>query len=377
MLLLAACLVYSSAGAEAPVIENATATPPARITSAPGPIGPTLPTIIDPTQAEPLAPAVAAPQPVEPATPDTSFLTAIGKTADYAHDGLERGILREAIRLDNFFGAINSQKEQRTSYLLRWRSSMRADKGGKLRFGATLRANFNLSRISERAHLIISGEDEPDPLAPSLPEDPGTPGIDRTFQTTRVVNTELRYQMIHSPFTDCFLGAGVNLVWPLQPFARARYQHTFKLSEISLVRATETFFAKTPYGVGETSELGLEHLLAPKTVLRWANSGTVSQEIGALEWGSELSLLHELSSRSAVIATGGIYGNTSFSHWVSNYRILSRYRRNFLRSWLYYELEPELTWPRSADGRFPLAYAVTFRLEVVFQGREVKKVAGL
>jgi len=80
--------------------------------------------------------------------------------------------------------------------------------------------------------------------------------------------------------------------------------------------------------------------------------------------------LHELSPSSAVSLVGGIYGNTSFEDWVNNYRVYLRYRHNFLRSWLFYELEPQVAWPRDSNGNFPVNYAFTVRLEVVFQGVE-------
>jgi hypothetical protein len=298
-------------------------------------------------------------------------MTALGKSADNTHDALERSILHQVIRLDDFFGRPNSQKELHTSYSLRWRSSVRLQQDGGFNFGSTLRANVDLSKISDRLQLAISGEDKPDPFAPSLPEDPGNPGFDRTFRTTRIVNTELRYQLLRTSDTELFLGAGVDLALPPQLFARARFQHTQKLGSV-LVGFAETLFAKTPYGVGETSEFRMEKLLDPKTVLRWASSGTVSQEIEGIEWGSELSLLHEISPSSAVTMIGGAYGNTSFAQWVNNYRILLRYRRNFLRSWLFYELEPQVAWPRDAGGSFPTTYALTLRLEVVFRGDQKK-----
>jgi hypothetical protein len=290
--------------------------------------------------------------------------------ADITHDFLQRGILQQVIRLDDFFGKPNSQKELHTSYSLRWRNSLRLQQGGAFNLGSTLRANVNLSKISDRLQLSISGEDKPDQFAPSLPEDPGNPGFDRTFRSARIVNTELRYQLLRSEGTDFFLGAGVDVVWPPRAFARARFQRLQKLDDVSLIRFAETLFAKTPYGVGETTELSLERSLTPKTVVRLANSGTVSQEFEALEWGSELSLLHELSSRSALTLIGGVYGNTSLNDWVNNYRILLRYRRNFLRSWLFYELEPQVAWPRGDDGSFSTTYAFTLRFEVVFQGVE-------
>jgi hypothetical protein len=364
-LVLAACLVYSPARAEAPNPGKVPATLTAPTAGASPSAEPSLPSATTPLSAEPVLPAAPTQESAEPVRPETSF-------ADETHDSLERGILQQVVRLDNFFGKVNSKKEQRSAYYLRWRSSARLEQGDGLKLGTALRANVSLSRISERLKLTISGENEPDPFAPSLPEDPGNPGFDRTTRNARIVNTELRYQLIRAPDSDLFTGVGVDLAWPPKAFARARYNYSHKFSEVTVAHLTETMFAKTPYGVGETTELSLERLLAPKTVLRWASSGTVSQEIGALEWGSELSLLHELSSRGAITASAGVFGTTGQDDVISNYRLLLRYRRNFLRSWLFFELEPEITWPRGADGSFPAAYAVTFRLEVVFQGQEKK-----
>jgi len=336
------------------------------------PVLPPLPATIAP---EPALPARLPSAPAGSAAPVTfqqKMMAMFGRTADQTHDLLERGILHQVVSFDDFFGKANNQKELHTSYLLRWRNSLRLQSGGGFNFGTTLRANVELSRISERLLLTVSGDDKSDSFAPSLPEDPGNPGFDRTSRPARIVNTELRYQLIRSQDTDLFLGSGVELILPPQVFARARFQRYERISELSLVRFAETLFAKTPYGIGETTELSFERSLNPKTLLRLSNSATVSEEIKALEWGSELSLLHELSTRSAVTVTGGIYGNTGFDDWVNNYRVLLRYRRNFLRPWLFYELEPQIAWPRNSDGSYSQTYAVTLRLEVGFQGEENK-----
>jgi hypothetical protein len=299
----------------------------------------------------------------------------LGQTAEHTHDLLQRGILQQVVGLDNFFGKPNSEKELHTSYLLRWRNSLRWEQGGGLAPGSTLRANLNLSRINERLQLAISGAGKPDQFSPSLPEDPGNPGFDRTFRATRIVNTELRYQLLRTPLAELFLGAGFDLAIPPQVFARARFQRLQRLGQFYLLQFGETLFVKTPDGFGETTELALERSLGPKTLLRLANSATVSEELhGTMEWGSELSLLHELSPKSALTVTGGIYGNTGSDDWVDNYRALVRYRRNFLREWLFYELEPQVSWPRQPDGNFPVSYAFTVRLEVVFHGRETTGV---
>jgi hypothetical protein len=81
-----------------------------------------------------------------------------------------------------------------------------------------------------------------------------------------------------------------------------------------------------------------------------------------------LALLRELSNKSAASLMGGIYGNTISSSVIQNYRLLARYRRNFLREWLFFEVEPEITWPVEANGSRHETLAVILRLEVVFKG---------
>jgi len=355
ILVLAASLICAPARAQSPATGKAPESSPA------------------PVPAEPALPVAPAVLPSAPGTPPTTAEpprgTALGRGADQAHEFLERSMLRQVIGLDDFFGNPDSE-DLHTSYFLRWRNSLRMQQGGGFNLGSTLRANIELSKINDRLQFSISGEDRPDQFTPSLPEDPGSPGFDRTFHSARIINTELRYQLIRSPATDFFLGAGADIMVPPQAFARARFQHSEKFGGLYRVNFSETLFVKTPYGFGETTELSFEQPLSPQTLVTWANSGTISQEIKALEWGSELSLWRELSPRSAATLTGGIYGNTSVADLVSDYRILLRYRRNFLRSWLFYELEPQITWQANPDHTLSANYAFTWRLEVVFRGEE-------
>lgn len=297
-------------------------------------------------------------------------LAFIGQTADAIHEDLEHGILRQTIRFDNFFGVSDTKKPQRSAFLLRWRSEILLKQGGHFDWGSTLRADFKFPKIDDRLHLALSGADKTDSTTPTLPEDPGNPGFDRTVQTTKVVNTELRYVLFEVPSTDFFLGAGVDIVLPPKAFVRARFQHTQKLGESSLFRFGETIFAKTPYGPGETTEVTVDRTITPTTLLRWANSGTLSREIKALEWGSALALLHQLSAGSAITEACGIYGNSSIEHWITNYQLLARYRHRFMRDWLFYEVEPQVNWTRQLNGNFDANLILTLRLEVVFQGKE-------
>lgn len=300
--------------------------------------------------------------------PLAAYFNAIEKRMDEAHALLERNILRQAVRVDNFFGSVKPEKQRQTSYNLRWRNSVKVEQGRRWSFGSSLYANFALPRISDRLQLYFSGEDEPGKTTQGLPEDPGNPGFDRTTPTTHFANTELRYELIRNQALNLFLGAGVRLVLPPEVFLRSRLQYIHNFDDILLMRVAETVFVKNSDFIGETTEFSLERLVGGNTLLRWASAGTASEEIEGLEWGSELSASRQLSPRDALTLKGGVFGNSSLTPHLQNYLLQVRYRRNFLRDWLFYELEPQITWPRTPEGGNPPVYALTFRIEVVFQG---------
>jgi len=47
--------------------------------------------------------------------------------ADETHAELERNILEQVIRLDNFFGNVKIENRQKAGYQLRWRNSLRVE----------------------------------------------------------------------------------------------------------------------------------------------------------------------------------------------------------------------------------------------------------
>ncbi len=295
-------------------------------------------------------------------------IVSMGKSMEASHDKLERDIMGQVIRFDDFFGNVKTEELRKTRYLLRWRNSFRVAEDGSIKPGMTLRANVVLSRVSDRLRLAITGEDDTEQASPSIPEDPGTPGFDRTTRNAHLVNTELRYALIKETDLDLFLGAGFRVAIPPEGFVRSRFQYTHKIADLVQFRFGETLFLKNTSGFGETTEIDLERLLDRDTLMRWANAGTLSEEFSGTEWGTELSMIRQLSPRSAITVAAGIYGNTSASAMVGSYKVYTRYRRNFLRSWLFYELEPEVSWPRNTAGQYLATFAITGRLEVVFEG---------
>jgi len=119
---------------------------------------------------------------------------------------------------------------------------------------------------------------------------------------------------------------------------------------------------------GET-RLDLERKLDPFTLLRWTNSGFYAEEqidLLGIEWFSELALASAISRRTALLYNLKASGVTKPDTLVTDYSVLTRYRRNFFRNWLFYEVEPALSWVRDEFGDYNPVGSMTLRLEIQF-----------
>ena len=94
----------------------------------------------------------------------------------------------------------------------------------------------------------------------------------------------------------------------------------------------------------------------------------ITEKSNGWTWGTELSLLHKLSPKSAITFAGGVSGSTRPAWIAQNYRVLARYRRNVYRKWLFLEGEPDIHWPRKEDGSRKPVWGATLRAEILFTG---------
>jgi hypothetical protein len=159
---------------------------------------------------------------------------------------------------------------------------------------------------------------------------------------------------------------------PPDAFVRTRYQHARPVGFSTLGRFTATAYWDALDGFGESNQLDFERWLAPPTLLQWSNSFTIEEKNKSTgwAWGTQLSLLHKLSPKSAITFSGGASGSTRPAWIAQDYRIFARYRRNVWRKWLFLEGEPGIHWPWKEDGSRVPVWNATLRVEIVFTGSE-------
>jgi hypothetical protein len=310
-------------------------------------------------------PAGSAPAATDNAA-DSVSPAADNSWVDQTHSRVERDLFDTVLWFDRFFGDDRMAVTERPESYLRWMNNFRWDEEEHFSFRSTVRASLRLPRLKNRWHLVISGETRGDPNT-ITPEDPGNPGLN-TGSQVRTGSTELVYDILRTPRSLLDVGTGVRVKIPPDAFVRTRFQHAQPVGFSTLGLFTATAYWDARDGPGESNQVDLERWLAPSTLLRWSNSFTITEKINGWTWGTDLSLLHKLSLKSAITFAGGVSGSTRPAWIAQNYRVLARYRRNVYRKWLFLEGEPAIHWPRKEDGSRKPVWSATLRVEILFAG---------
>jgi len=113
-------------------------------------------------------------------------------------------------------------------------------------------------------------------------------------------------------------------------------------------------------------QLDLERKITTFTLVRWGNNLSFIEGTPGVTWNTGISLFTQLTPKSAISYDTSIWGVNRPDWVIQNYRIGSVYRRNFFRPWLFFELAPEVTWPKEESGHRNSTYAFMATLEIQF-----------
>jgi len=289
---------------------------------------------------------------------------AIGAYLDEYHTYLLAKIKGPTIWFDNFFGDQRVEEDDLPASFVRLRMVAHYTEGEGITFPIRVRANLDLPKVNRRLRLIIfGGNREEDRLRQSNNNfDPNLLGAPRDESQ----NLGLRY-LIYKNLRDRFdFGGGLNLNSPAGYNGRMRYERLIQISPLYITRITETGFWDSQVGLGETSRLDFEKTLTPQITGRFSLSGTFSDDKPNFQWGAEINLFRQLSTESALAFDLDAYCDGIHTGKVSLYRTAGRYRRNFLRPWLFFEIEPEMIFPIVDGGGRKTIGLLTTTLEIQF-----------
>jgi hypothetical protein len=153
---------------------------------------------------------------------------------------------------------------------------------------------------------------------------------------------------------------------------RVRWGHLLPAS--FYVRAAQEVFWRSDQGFGEETDVGFERALYERSLLRWTTGLRLTEQTRWFEYDSELAVLAVPFPRLAMSVGAEVTGATRAAAQVDLYRVFVRARHDAFRRWIFFELQPEVSWPLGPAGTRPLVLGVMFRLEVQFQERSTESL---
>jgi hypothetical protein len=328
------------------------------------PAAPTAPAPGEPDAGTAPAPAPAPEPSPPPEPPETGKETWI----DVGHAFIEQRLFAPVLRLDRFFSDERELEAERARSFVRFRNNLRVRDDGSPTYSLDVSANLRfpgLNRSLERLRVVIAAQSE-EAVNAVLPDGPAA----ALRGSVGRADAGLRYGAWEGLYSSVDLGAGLILQLPPGVLGRVRYRASVPVRRIMLLRLASSVFWRTDTRFGTSLDLAAERPLGRASLVRLGASSQLTERSRGIEWSSELGFLRTLTRRSAIALSAGLQGAERAPVLVDRYRILTRYRRDLFRQWIYVELEPEVAWPWSIDrGRFR-ELALTFRLEVQFHGNE-------
>ena len=219
-------------------------------------------------------------------------------------------------------------------------------------------------KVLKRWKLIIESRSDSDKYS-AQPGQPVSPGVNRQTGVRKPI-VGVRADVFTWLRSLVSIESGLQINLHPDAFIRMRYQYTKPFAEVYLLRFSEIAMWQTTEHFTNTVQLDVERKLGAFKLVRWGNNVTHTEGTSGVTWNTGVSLLTQLTPKSAISYDASMWG-VNRPYWLlQNYRIGSLYRRNFYRPWLFFELAPEMTLPKDGSGKRNSVYAFMATLEMQF-----------
>jgi len=287
--------------------------------------------------------------------PQPSLLDTINAPRDY----LSGKLVSFASEIDRFFGDDRNYQESNKS-VFQLDLTRVAGYGGDRKLVLSGRAKLSLPSTERRLHLLLETDPEKNISAEATP---GQSLLGNQVAAPGSYSVAARYEKAREGIWHFSTDAGVKAKIPLQPFARARGSYSVLLGEWRLKAAESVFWFNT-IGAGETTQLDLEHFLSDPVLFRASSNATWLKDKQNFDLRQDLSIYHTMSERSALLYQASAIGVSNPQYQVTEYVISILYRYRLHRDWMFFELSPQLHFPKIDN--FRSSPTLGMRLEILF-----------
>ncbi len=266
-----------------------------------------------------------------------------------------------ALWFDNFFANERIFDEGVAGTYVLWRNELTFDEEEDVKFKTKLSLSVELPGFEDRLRLTFEG-DEDESLRDIAPGDSDEASNSLGLQLDLKETSRSKF----------------NVSISMSPKIRFRYRYTYPIYRYVMLRLTQEVERKKQVNSAR-SLIQYEHTFKKNLLFRSSTEGKVSEEFDGVDWLQAFVLYQRVNKKTSLSYETSVNGITEPRGLATNYRVGLRFRKNFHREWLFYEIAPEYTWPVTLDeSRLIIEeyrrskWLLFFRLEVHF-GNAYKK----
>jgi hypothetical protein len=284
---------------------------------------------------------------------------------DVKRDYLSGKIVSFATDIDRFFGNDRNYQESNKT-VMQLDLARVSGYGGDRKFVLSARANLNLPSTEKRLHLLL--ESNPDQNITGEPIQTQNSPLTNQVSAPQSYGIAVRYEKIKAELQALHLSADAGLKFQgirINPFARARGSYSVSLDQWRMKAAESVYWFDT-IGAGETTQLDLEHFLSEPVLFRATSNATWLNDKQNFDLRQDLSIYHTVNDRTALLYQASAIGVTNPESQVTDYVVSILYRYRLHRDWMFFELSPQLHFPKINNYRS--SPSLGMRLEMLFDG---------
>jgi hypothetical protein len=276
---------------------------------------------------------------------------------------MSQKLVDTATWMDSFFADTSYVKEQNHSYV-KFRYDIFQEERAKISLRPAVDLRLVLPQLERKTHLVFSAE----PATPANTVNAPVQTAEERFGQTeeRTLTTAVQYIFRTTPQENFFVRTGFQFS-KLSPviLLEPRYRVLFPYTKWN-IRFTQDVLWKSNTSWQTDTRFDFERLLPYSLFFRTSIDGIWAAQVKGYVYSLSFSLLQPLAATHAIDYE---WINTFQTRPVGelteiDFRV--RYRHSFLREWLFYEVAPQLRFPRIQN--FNILPGILFRLEIFFGG---------
>ncbi|HSB33840.1 MAG TPA: hypothetical protein VLG39_05255 [Nitrospirota bacterium] len=284
------------------------------------------------------------------------------KYVDMLHSEIVRRLLASAVWLDSFFADTQYLKEVNYSYV-RFRYEIFKEERAGVTYRPAVDFRLALPELEKKTNLVFSADPaEPAPGAAGAPVRTAAERFGTSAQSS--VTAALQYIFKQDAQTSFLVRTGFQFV-KLSPviLLAPRYRVLMPLDTWAM-RFTQEVIWKSRGSWQSDTRFDFERPLPYELFFRTTIDGLWAAQKNGYAYSLAFSLHEPLTPTHALDYEWINSYNTYPTGEITEVALRVRYRHSFLRDWLFFELAPQVRFPR--DANFDSTAGILFKFEMFF-----------